>query len=191
MKKNVVRWDIINKLIKYYGYQRYLEIGVKGGQTFNNINCKNKISVDPFRPATYNMTSDEFFKKCPEDEKWDIVFIDGLHEREQVKRDITNSLKHLNENGTIVCHDMCPPFKEHLRVRYCHNSWEAFAYFRKTNKDLEMYVVNTNCGCGVIRKGNQTLYDSDISSDWEFFDENKKEILNLISVEEFNERYDK
>jgi len=183
------RFDIINELIEYYGYKTYLEIGTFLGVSFHNVNCDKKESIDPKHPATYKMTSDDFFTNEAKDNKWDIIFIDGLHEKEQVKRDIINSLNHLNENGTIVCHDMCPPSELHLEPRYCHNSWEAFGHFRKTDKNLDMFVVNTDCGCGVIRKGSQTLYEGDISSDWKFFDNNKTEILNLISVEEFNERY--
>ena len=82
------RFDIINKLVSYYNYNNYLEIGVLNGESFTNVNCKNKTSVDPKRPATYEMTSDEFFEKEAKDTKWDIIFIDGWHEREQVKKDI-------------------------------------------------------------------------------------------------------
>ena len=52
------------------------------------------------------MTSDEFFEQNKE--KFDIVFIDGLHHSEQVYKDILNSLNILNEDGTIICHDMNP-----------------------------------------------------------------------------------
>ena len=193
------RFDIINKLINYYGYESYLEIGVLKRDSFDVVKCKNKVSIDPNHPATYKMESDAFFEHINEEKfwkektkmTWDIIFIDGWHEREQVKRDISNSLNHLNDNGTIVCHDMCPPSEMHLLPRYCHNSWEAFGHFRKTDKNLDMFVVDTDCGCGVIRKGSQALYEGNIESEWEFFDKNKKEILNLISVEEFNERYTK
>ena len=183
------RFEIINKLIEYYGHKSYLEIGVLKGESFDVVNCDNKTSVDPTHPATFKMTSDRFFESEAKDSKWDIIFIDGCHEREQVKRDIQNSLKHLNKNGTIVCHDMCPPSEMHLLPRYCNDSWEAFGYFRKTDKNLDMYVVDTDCGCGVIRKGKQTLYTGKIESGWEFLSKNKTEVLNLISTEEFIERY--
>ena len=184
------RFDIINKLVSYYNYDNYLEIGVLNGESFTTVNCKNKTSVDPKHPATYKMTSDEFFEKEAKDTKWDIIFIDGWHEREQVKKDIYNSLNHLVDDGAIVCHDMCPPSEMHLLPRYCNDSWEAFVHFRKTEKNLDMFVVDTDCGCGVIRVGKQDLYIGDISSEWKFFSENKKEMLNLISIQEFNERYE-
>jgi len=191
----MLRYEIINKLIKFYNYESYLEIGSLNGDNIKNIDCLTKDSIDPklhwvdsvptYEP-TFKMTSDQFFN----DEnfkqlKWDLIFIDGDHEKEQVKRDISNCLSRLNEGGTIVCHDMCPEREEQLLPRYCNDSWQAFAHYRTTNKNLEMYVVETDCGCGVIRKGNQTLYSGQINSDWNFFVTNKKSILNTITVEEF------
>ena len=38
------RFDIINKLVSYYDYDNYLEIGVLNGESFNTVNCKNKTS---------------------------------------------------------------------------------------------------------------------------------------------------
>jgi hypothetical protein len=193
----MLRHEVINNLIQKYAYSRYLEIGSLNGDNVGQIRCEIKQSIDPmahwhggtpgFEP-TFKFTSDEFFAN----EKflnltWDIIFIDGDHEREQVKRDIENSLSRLNPGGTIVCHDMCPPTEQHLEPRYCNNSWEAFAHYRKTNKNLEMLTVDTDCGCGIIRRGIQEIYSKEIKSDWEFFSKNKKEILNLISIEEFED----
>lgn len=119
------RWDIINHLIKKNGYKSYLEIGYFKGWSFDNVHCEKKVAVDPSpsknlthieapygSTATsnedmtggtiYKITSDEFFNLGWVDRKWDIIFIDGLHEAEQVLRDIGNSLRYLREGGTIV-----------------------------------------------------------------------------------------
>ena len=40
--------------------------------------------------------------------KFDVIFIDGLHEYDQVRRDIINSIRDLKEGGWIVLHDMLP-----------------------------------------------------------------------------------
>ena len=47
------------------------------------------------------MTSDEFFEKYPE-EKFDVIFIDGLHHYDQCQKDTINALKKLNESGIIL-----------------------------------------------------------------------------------------
>ena len=131
--KNQMRYDVINKLIKIYNHQSYLEIGYLNGETFNTIDCPTKNSVDPNGKAQFKMISDDFFNNIafPNGNGWDIIFIDGDHEKNQVKKDIINSLKCLNEGGTIVCHDMSPPSELYLAPRYCNNSWEAFAELRQ------------------------------------------------------------
>lgn len=76
------RQEIIQLLIDKNQYKSYLEIGVADPNcTFNQIKIKNKTSVDPRKDYeyTYNLTSDEFFSINTN--KFDIVFIDGLHEK--------------------------------------------------------------------------------------------------------------
>lgn len=190
--ENQMRYDVINKLIQVYNHQSYLEIGYLNGETFNNISCPTKNSVDPNGKAQFKMISDDFFNNIaiPEGSGWDIIFIDGDHEKNQVKKDIINSLKCLNEGGTIVCHDMSPPNESYLAPRYCNNSWEAFAELRQTRKDLEMFVVDGDCGCGVIRRGKQHLCKDKIESGWEFYNNNKREVLNWMTFGEFVNKYD-
>ena len=109
----MTRYDIINRFISARGYKRYLEIGTKHGDCLTRVNAKVRISVDPDPQsvASYVMTSDEFFlmtqltptmegEFCP-----DIIFIDGLHEHNQVYRDIENALAILSPGGVIILHD--------------------------------------------------------------------------------------
>ena len=65
--------------------------------------------------------------------------------------------------------------------------WRAWVHFRSHNKDLSMFVVDTDYGCGVITRGSQTLINQESQElTFENFDNNRKEWLNLISVESFN-----
>jgi hypothetical protein len=164
------------------------------GGTHNLIEVDFKESVDPGYEPTHQMTSDDFFNMIDSSIKYDIIFIDGLHHNEQVYRDILNSLEHLNENGTIVCHDMNPPFEVCQRqdsIVGCWNGdcWKAFAKLRCERKDLEMFVMDTDWGLGIIRNGNQELISIPSDIDYWYFSENRKEILNLISVEDFYLKY--
>jgi predicted O-methyltransferase YrrM len=134
------------------------------------------------------MTSDEFFHQ--NEETFDIIFIDGLHEREQVYRDIYNSLLWLNQNGTIIVHDLLPTKEEHQIVpriskQWTGDVWKAWVDVRIENQMLEMFVVDTDWGVGVIRKGIQNLLKINCEINWENFTLNKKEWLHLISPETF------
>lgn len=191
------RWDIINKFIDKYNYSSYLEIGLQDGNCRDKINLPNskKITVDPSTHSnnpTYLMTSDQFFDLNKE--KFDIIFIDGLHEAAQVYKDITNSLKILNTNGTIVCHDMIPENENTSKVPriteiWMGDCWKAWFKFLSTREDLEMFLIDTDAGIGVIRSGfqkiNKNLDKSFEDMDWNFFLENIKNI-NKLSINEFN-----
>ena len=121
------RIDIINYLIKKNNYKTYLEIGVQNGISFRAIELpiENKVGVDPDlnSRATIYMTSDEFFAQ--NDKKFDIVFVDGLHECDAVYRDIKNSLAILNEGGIIVCHDCNPLTREAQQVPRIQKLWNG------------------------------------------------------------------
>lgn len=196
------RYDIINFFIKKYNYINYLEIGVNIGLNIRQVIAEHKDGVDSgregmFAPETnYPMTSDSFFDLIKNhDIKYDIIFVDGLHHDYQVYKDIINSLNHIKPNGTIICHDINPLWEitqknESVEGCKCWNGscWKAWVKLRAERDDLEMYVVDTDHGCGVIRQGKQktiTLSKDAFDLDFEYLDDNRKELLNLISVEDF------
>lgn len=186
----MLRTDIINLLIKKINAKKYLEICVSDGINFSKINCDYKIGVDPNleSPATIHLTSDEFFQTNTE--KFDLIFIDGLHHADQVHRDILHSLDVLNENGYIICHDMNPEKEEHQLIPYTGgiwngDCWKSFVKLRRERNDLEMYVVDTDCGCGIIKRGSQGILDGNEELNWKNLIQHRQYWLNLISVNQF------
>ncbi|MDC1068255.1 class I SAM-dependent methyltransferase [Candidatus Kapabacteria bacterium] len=128
------RIELVEALIKQKNYNNYLEIGVKGGESFYPVVCKNKVAVDPnfaipfYRkliwtsknPTNKNnilieKTSDDFFEQdAPSIYKntdLDISFVDGMHSFEAALLDVLNSLKYLSNGGIIVMHDCMPVHK--------------------------------------------------------------------------------
>lgn len=104
---------VINKIISKYNLlnPKYLEIGVWEGNTFKHINTTYKDGVDPGQYCdcnyvNYKMTADEFFQNHAN--KYDIIFIDGLHTAYQVSKDIFNSINYLNNGGWIILDDVYP-----------------------------------------------------------------------------------
>lgn len=183
------KFEIINYLIKQNSYKKYLEIGTrqKSGN-FNKISCDYKLSVDPDpkSDADFKGTSDDFFQQNKE--KFDLVFIDGLHLYEQVFKDILNTLMSLEIGGTIVCHDMLPSNeKEQLReiqITWTGDCWKAWVKCRSLFENLEMYIIDTEHGLGIIKRGKQDLIKNPEILDWNWFKQNKN-LMNIISIEDF------
>lgn len=184
--------------------KKYLEIGVYQGYSLNAISAdiKDSIDPDPSCPASYKMTSDEFFKNIAPtlNYKYDVIFIDGLHHTDQVDKDISNSLIYLEPNGVIILHD-CNPISE-LRQQVPPNFdiwdlgwngdvWKSIVKFRK-NFSSDMYntfVINADEGLGVIQNNTSGKpLNLNIPKDltYNFLEENRKELLNLLEISEFN-----
>lgn len=194
------RYDIINKLVEAKRYQSYLEIGVRDGQCFEQIKCNNKTGIDPFPTSghtTHIMTSDDYFKQLNPDVNFDIIFIDGLHVHTQVDKDIQNSLEHLNEGGTIVLHDCNHPTQFHaldypVFTPPANGDWNGSVYLsliklRIKNHKLKLVTVDTDWGVGILTEESSAPIAAHLDTDvnWEFFDKNRQEILDLISCQDF------
>lgn len=162
------RYDLINFYISAYNYKSFLEIGHFVGECYNNVVCDSKLSVDPemLYHADVISTSDEYFAST--NAKFDIIFIDGLHECSQVDRDIKNALTHLNTNGTIILHD-CHPNSEKCQQKYfishqegidwTGDCWKAYVKNR-AELPYEMYVWDHDWGCGVIDTNKEKISDT-------------------------------
>ena len=148
------RFEIINKIINYKNYKKYLEIGCFKDENFDKININYKVGVDPVSGGTIRDTSDNYFIKNKDN--FDIIFIDGLHHYEQVKKDILNSLNFLNDGGIILVHDCLPSRARDQMIPRSHENWngdvwKAIVEFR-TKKDLDTYVCMADQGLGLIIK---------------------------------------
>ena len=152
--KNINRWDLIKRIIKEKRFNSYLEIGCDDDYSFSQIEVEKKIGVDPYSGGNYKGTSDEFFLR--NSDCFDCIFIDGLHEYDQVYKDIINSLKFLNEGGIILLHD-CLPASVHQQAvpRYKKiwngDVWKAIVNIR-TNADYDTITCYIDHGVSIIRK---------------------------------------
>ena len=148
------RWDLIDYLIKKNNYLNYLEIGCDDDQLFSKVKIKNKIGVDPVSGGNVRKNSDDFFFENKD--KFDLVFIDGLHIYQQVKKDIINSLKCLNENGIILVHDCMPDSLSkqavpRYKMKWNGDVWKAIVDLRQ-REDLDIFTCEIDQGIGIITK---------------------------------------
>jgi hypothetical protein len=148
------RCQIIQDTIDRKNYKNYLEIGCFNDELFSKIKIETKIGVDPVSGGTIRDSSDNFFKK--NNIKFDIIFIDGLHEYDQVKKDIINSLLFLNNNGVIFLHDCMPRSYLHQAVPRATGVWNGDVWKNivesRTKSEIDTYVVHADQGIGVILK---------------------------------------
>ncbi len=212
LSKNLVnRTTIIQLLINKFNYRTYLEIGVARGLNFFQIQAPLKIGVDPKfvisgkiqnteNERFYQMTSDEFFANPPEiliEKGIDLAFIDGLHTYEQSLRDVENCLKYLNPDGIIVMHD-CLPSSEaealpslekamkhpEFKGAWTGDVYKTILHVRTFRPDLFVFVINTDHGVGIIKKGQpENLLSLSLEEIQNFtfqqLAENKVNLLNL------------
>ena len=189
--ENFYRWDLIEYLIKKNNYKNYLEIGCDKNQLFSKVNIDNKIGVDPVSGGNVRKTSDDFFKENKS--SFDIVFIDGLHTYEQVKKDILNSVNCLLDEGIILVHDCMPDSLgkqavPRYKMQWNGDVWKAIVDLRQ-QENLEIYTCEIDQGIGVISKKKNTSIlklDKPINKlKFKDYFNNYKEYMRVISLEEF------
>ena len=189
--ENFYRWDLIEYLIKKNNYKNYLEIGCDKNQLFSKVNINNKIGVDPVSGGNVRKTSDDFFKE--NNSSFDIVFIDGLHTYEQVKKDILNCVNCLLDEGIILVHDCMPDSLgkqavPRYKMQWNGDVWKAIVDLRQ-QENLEIYTCEIDQGIGVISKKKNTSIlklDKPINKlKFKDYFNNYKEYMRVISLEEF------
>lgn len=202
LNSSIKRYDIINYLIDKYKFINYLEIGVFRGENIREIKALHKDGVDPgvegYTPleVNYPMTSDDFFEliKGHDEIKYDIIFIDGLHHADQVKKDIENSLNHIIDNGFIILHDCNPVSYEaqlipRQTVAWNGDTWKAFVNFKTNNPKFKCCVIDTDFGVGIIKNTLESINTNQNFLDWDEFILNKNKLLNLITWDDFKRTY--
>jgi len=158
------RIAIINLVVSRYRDCAYLEIGCDGDEVFNSIPCNNKTGVDPNRGGTLRMTSDQFFLSNPD--KFDVIYIDGLHTYEQVHKDVANAMRALKPGGRVLLHDLLPHNWVEAHVpRIAMGSWTGdvwkVAFELAQTAGVEFKIVKADNGVGIfgITGSNPILAD--------------------------------
>lgn len=148
------RADVVNHVLSLFEAPRYLEIGVNMGVTFFAIRAYAKVAVDPKflfdlgearakHPESrfYACESDDYFgDPANRNERFDVVYLDGLHTVEQTLRDFCNAIELLDDGGVIIIDDIVPnsyhaslpdfSVAERLRARFSpkDGSWMGDVY---------------------------------------------------------------
>ena len=168
--KNIPIWKFIFKKESVYSRKiNYLEIGTFEGRSalFIAENIKDAyinivdpfssydelINTDPkltFKTFTRNTiffkhrikinktTSDIFFNKNKK--KFDLIYVDGAHDKKSVTKDAINSFKYLNKNGIIIFDDF---LWSCYSKRLYNNPINALLMFLRNNHfKIEILYIN-------------------------------------------------
>ena len=190
--------QLLNALIEKYNLKSYLEIGVQNpANNFDKIRCDLKTGVDPEiksyivdkKKLILSLSSDYFFggeeNVFSLEEKFDLIFIDGLHHADQVKRDFENSLKCLNDNGFIVMHDVLPENERGTKIPRETKVWWGDVYkFAMTMHEygFEFKTFDIDNGCMLVSKTPiiRPINPSNVKYDWETFKIYKHVLLRIV-----------
>ena len=199
------RVGIVQRELDRFRRPRYLEIGVNVGVLFLHVRARRKVGVDPvpripawkrlahantaLRGELLPMTSDEYFASTGE--TFDVVFVDGLHTFEQSLRDVENALEHLGPDGVVLVHDCNPadavaggPDPEATGTEGWNGEvWKTIVHLRATRSDLDVSVLDTDFGVGVVRRGQNRSGLGAIDAGALTFEElaaRREELLGLV-----------
>lgn len=96
----------------------YLEIGIASGDSLALSRAERTVGVDPDYHVVadlsavacrlYRETSDAFFARPDDGERYDLTFLDGSHLFEQTLRDFLHAERRSAPGATIAIHDVLP-----------------------------------------------------------------------------------
>lgn len=185
--------ELLNTLAERYQLKKYLEIGVfHRSHNLSKIRCPYKIGVDPAAGsgADFIGTSDEYFEEIAgRDVLFDLIFIDGLHHADQVKKDFENSLRHLAPNGFIVLHDCNPQSEDVARVPRAgkKGAWLGDVYkficSLPTYDGIDFRTGNFDHGCCVVWRADRKAEKVPVITNYKQFTQNRHLIRLASPVE--------
>lgn len=168
------RGKFISDLIRDLQLQNYLELGVAKGHCWYNVYAPKKVGVDLMNESVWKIpnvltsTTDDYFESLQQDEKYDIVFIDADHNKESVKKDFFNSLKHLADDGIVLFHDVYPLQEENIGPRSCGTAYAFWvSLVNLVPDDTHVFIGDP----GDIEGTVGVYYNSTKSVDWDSFEE--------------------
>jgi hypothetical protein len=165
--------DIINELGVIHGYGDYLEICTPTtGNLHADVNRSRFNTCDRLMyrcPDTFDdgmginfRTTDLEIEECVQCIKdnglsYDVILVDSFHEYETSYRDLEEAFALIKLDGTIIVHDCLPPNEELAKPTFMEGAWcgvtyKAYLDFVTTEPSLEYCTIDTDYGCGVIRR---------------------------------------
>jgi len=189
---NYNRIAVVVALLKKFSQPRYLEIGCASDILFNLVDATSKVGVDPLSGGTHRVISDDFFKTNVN--KFNVIFIDGLHTYQQVRQDLINSLRVVEDGGFIALHDTLPRNWVEQNVpglfpgAWTGDVWKVL-FELLASQHFDFRIVQIDHGVTVIKVQHRDMVLLDLSETlsnkgFEYFYSNYSQ-LPLVNYQEF------
>jgi glycosyltransferase involved in cell wall biosynthesis len=193
----LMRYDVVNQILKKLKLQRYLEIGVCDGEMMRRVNAPFRVGVDPAPQANavsaatefFSMPSDQFFAETSME--FDVVFIDGLHHADQAYRDIENACRC---SKVVVAHDSSP-YTEAMQIvppiqgEWTGDVWKAIARIRTEGRHT-VRTIDADYGVAVIIPNREEVVPTFPRETWGDLVAHRTELLGLLSPGEWEDWFD-
>jgi hypothetical protein len=149
----------------------------------------------------YKSTSDDFFKQIDLMKEFDgnsieLAFIDGMHHFEFALRDFINIERYCDKDSVVLIHDCYPldditSSRERITSFWSGDIWKLIVCLKRYRPELCINVVGAHpTGLAIVTGLNkesqiladnlETIYREFIDMDYEYLNEDKAGILNLI-----------
>ena len=142
----------------------------------------------------FEMASDDYFAK--RDDRYDVVFIDGLHHFDQVLHDYANAQRALREGGCVVFHD-CNPLSERAAQRdrepdnptWNGDIWKAVYALRRRGQEIWAYDFDEGCGIAFKQTPPPRISESEIEELMKLpYDVLDRDRAAAVGLREWNEK---
>jgi len=133
--------------------------------------------------------------------KFDLICVDPFHEYNDSLCDLTLLSSYLTDSGVMVCHDCFPLSKSLAEPKFIYGGWNgetyiAFIEFAYHNPEWFYGLLKIDTGIGIISKLQLDLLHNQFNKEkqeqllllhreaggdpYTYFDENSKDIMNVI-----------
>ncbi|HEX8609671.1 MAG TPA: hypothetical protein VF800_00075 [Telluria sp.] len=203
--------DIVNRLIRKFGFKRYLEYHkFDGSSCFAQVACDSKTQAYIPEHTYLDAANTERLLRvaataAPQDilelpqllerhagQRFDIIFFDPVHLRPQVDHALRALPALLNPGGVLVVHDCNPDNEAWTSAQRCPGVWcgetyKAFALLRHHNPGRTV-TVDEDFGVGMIWNHGLVLdYPLDADLTYQQFAAQRASYAGLISYHQFLE----
>ena len=94
--------------------------------------------------------------------RYDVILVDPWHEYQTSYQSLTDAVDLIDDDGAVIVHDCLPPTERAASPAYvtgvwCGVTYKAYLDFLLARNNLVYFTIDTDLGCGVIRKVGDSI----------------------------------